>query len=229
MRQITRRELLTSATIVSAMAVCTGGLMLLADNAEGKFLLRPPGALDERAFLASCIKCGQCVQVCPYRSIKLLDLQSGINTATPYIDAFERGCYLCDLFPCILCCPSGALDPKIQEIDQVHMGIAKTINPQRCINRSEIKVTTEDINRIVAHGNRTDLEKETNEKLQAQIGKDCTLCLEVCRVPNRDDAIKLMDGQPVVGEGCVGCGACVEVCPVQIFEVVANPTTKENI
>lgn len=229
MRQITRRELLTSATIVSAMAVCTGGLMLLADNAEEKFLLRPPGALDERAFLASCIKCGQCVQVCPYRSIKLLDLQSGINTATPYIDAFERGCYLCDLFPCILCCPSGALDPKIQEIDQVHMGIAKTINPQRCINRSEIKVTTEDINRIVAHGNRTDLEKETNEKLQAQIGKDCTLCLEVCRVPNRDDAIKLMDGQPVIGEGCVGCGACVEVCPVQIFEVVANPTTKENI
>lgn len=229
MRQITRRELLTSATIVSAMAVCTGGLMLLADNAEGKFLLRPPGALDERAFLASCIKCGQCVQVCPYRSIKLLDLQSGINTATPYIDAFERGSYLCDLFPCILCCPSGALDPKIQEIDQVHMGIAKTINPQRCINRSEIKVTTEDINRIVAHGNRTDLEKETNEKLQAQIGKDCTLCLEVCRVPNRDDAIKLMDGQPVIGEGCVGCGACVEVCPVQIFEVVANPTTKENI
>ena len=229
MRQITRRELLTSATIVSAMAVCTGGLMLLADNAEGKFLLRPPGALDERAFLASCIKCGQCVQVCPYRSIKLLDLQSGINTATPYIDAFERGCYLCDLFPCILCCPSGALDPKIQEIDQVHMGIAKTINPQRCINRSEIKVTTEDINRIVAHGNRTDLEKETNEKLQAQIGKDCTLCLEVCRVPNRDDAFKLMDGQPVIGEGCVGCGACVEVCPVQIFEVVANPTTKENI
>ncbi|MBS4769187.1 MAG: 4Fe-4S dicluster domain-containing protein [Burkholderiales bacterium] len=229
MRQITRRELLTSATIVSAMAVCTGGLMLLADNAEGKFLLRPPGALDEKAFLASCIKCGQCVQVCPYRSIKLLDLQSGINTATPYIDAFERGCYLCDLFPCILCCPSGALDPKIQEIDQVHMGIAKTINPQRCINRSEVKVTTEDINRIVAHGNRTDLEKETNEKLQAQIGKDCTLCLEVCRVPNRDDAIKLMDGQPVIGEGCVGCGACVEVCPVQIFEVVANPTTKENI
>ena len=38
-----------------------------------------------------------------------------------------------------------------------------------------------------------------------------------------------MDGQPVIGEGCVGCGACVEVCPVQIFEVVANPTTKENI
>lgn len=229
MRQITRREFLTSATIVSAMAVCTGGLTLLADNAEGKFLLRPPGALDEKAFLASCIKCGQCVQVCPYGSIKLLDLQSGINTATPYIDAFERGCYLCDLFPCILCCPSGALDPKIQEIEQVHMGTIKTINAQRCINRSEKKVTTEDIHRIVAHGNRTDLEKETNRKLQAQIGKDCTLCLEVCRVPNRDNAIKLIDGQPVIGDGCVGCGACVEVCPVQIFEVVANPVKKENI
>ncbi|MFA6019322.1 MAG: 4Fe-4S binding protein, partial [Rhodospirillales bacterium] len=27
--------------------------------------LRPPGAIDENEFLAACIKCGQCVQVCP--------------------------------------------------------------------------------------------------------------------------------------------------------------------
>ena len=31
--------------------------------------LRPPGALDEKDFLSSCIKCGQCVQVCPVSCI----------------------------------------------------------------------------------------------------------------------------------------------------------------
>lgn len=223
MQPIKRRDVLTSAAIVSAMAVCTGGLIFMAEKAQGEFLLRPPGALDEKAFLASCIKCGQCVQVCPYGSIRLLDLQSGINTATPYINALDRGCYLCDLFPCILCCPSGALDAKVQEIEQVNMGIAIAKNSDKCLNGLDKKVSHEDVRRVVSHGNRTELEKETNAKLEAQIGKVCTLCLEVCRVPSRDTAIKIVDGKPVIGEGCVGCGACVEVCPVQIFEITSNP------
>lgn len=223
MQSIKRRDVLTSVAIVSAMTACTGSLMFLADKTQGKFILRPPGALDEKDFLASCIKCGQCIQVCPYGSIKLLDLRSGINTATPYIDSSERGCYLCDLFPCILCCPSGALDTKVQKIEQVNMGIARTIDAQKCIHSLGKKVTAEDVNRIAAHGNRTDLEKRTNTKLKEQIGKDCTLCLEVCRVPSRDTAIKLVNGKPVIGDGCVGCGACAEVCPVQIFEIVSNP------
>ena len=35
--------------------------------------LRPPGALQEQQFLAACIKCGQCVQVCPVEAIKQAD------------------------------------------------------------------------------------------------------------------------------------------------------------
>ena len=31
--------------------------------------LRPPGAIAEEPFLAACIKCGQCVQVCPVEAI----------------------------------------------------------------------------------------------------------------------------------------------------------------
>ena len=41
--------------------------------------LRPPGALLEDEFLASCIKCGQCVQVCPVEAIKLADLVDGVG------------------------------------------------------------------------------------------------------------------------------------------------------
>ena len=52
--------------------------------------LRPPGALAERGFRSSCIKCGQCVQVCPYHSIYLLDITHLFDIGTPVIDAKVR-------------------------------------------------------------------------------------------------------------------------------------------
>ena len=72
--------------------------------------LRPPGALDERDFLASCIKCGQCVQVCPVSAIKLGDLHEGHGIGAPFIEAREQACdFSCDAVQCILACPTGAL------------------------------------------------------------------------------------------------------------------------
>jgi ferredoxin-type protein NapG len=72
--------------------------------------LRPPGALDEKDFLASCIKCGQCVQVCPVQAIKLADLVDGFGVGVPYIDAREQACdFSCDAVQCILACPTGSL------------------------------------------------------------------------------------------------------------------------
>src|SRR5512147_2726747 len=46
--------------------------------------MRPPGALEESDFLSSCIKCGQCVQVCPVSAIKLDDLDEGFGVGVPY-------------------------------------------------------------------------------------------------------------------------------------------------
>lgn len=72
--------------------------------------LRPPGALDERDLLASCIKCGQCVQVCPVQAIKLGDITDGFGIGVPYIDARAQACdFSCDAVQCILACPTGAL------------------------------------------------------------------------------------------------------------------------
>jgi ferredoxin-type protein NapG len=72
--------------------------------------LRPPGALDEKDFLSSCIKCGHCVQVCPVQAIKLADLVDGVGVGTPYIDAREQACdFSCDAVQCILACPTGSL------------------------------------------------------------------------------------------------------------------------
>lgn len=216
--KIDRRTVIQGLCIAGTAGAFGVGISFLARKSEGKTLLRPPGALEESDFLASCIKCGQCIQVCPFGSISLLDLSGGINTATPYIDPVKRGCYLCDLFPCILCCPSGALDDEVQKIDQVHMGVAYVTEPKNCLNYKNIKVSKENVDRIKAHGDRTELEKELNEKLTAQVGKDCELCLEVCRVEPRDGAIKLTGKEPVIGRSCVGCGACEEICPASIIK-----------
>ena len=72
--------------------------------------LRPPGALDEKDLLGSCIKCGQCVQVCPVQAIKLADLVDGFGVGVPYIDARQQACdFSCDAVQCILACPTGSL------------------------------------------------------------------------------------------------------------------------
>ena len=61
-------------TLLRSMAVGTGvvGASMLGFFPVLKkwhHRLRPPGAIPEHNFLAACIKCGQCVQVCPVEAI----------------------------------------------------------------------------------------------------------------------------------------------------------------
>jgi len=103
-RRVLRTILLTSGVLGAAVS----GYLPLAYAKKQR--LRPPGALDEKDFLASCIKCGQCVQVCPVQAIKLSDLVDGFGVGTPYIDAREQACdFSCDAVQCILACPTGSL------------------------------------------------------------------------------------------------------------------------
>lgn len=96
-----------------------------------KYLLRPPGALPEREFLARCIRCGKCVQTCPYRSIRLAGLLDGLAImGTPVIHARERPCYLC--MKCTASCPSGALNRMVKNKEDVRMGTAE-INKKECL------------------------------------------------------------------------------------------------
>jgi ferredoxin-type protein NapG len=109
--------------------------------------LRPPGALEEKDFLASCIKCGQCVQVCPVRAIKLADLVDGFGVGAPYIDAREQACdFSCDAVQCILACPTGSLTYVKPEFMKTRPGtelasapilIAKEKDPEPTLNLKE--------------------------------------------------------------------------------------------
>ena len=104
-----RRKWLRTALLAGGVigAALSGYLPLVYAQ---KKRLRPPGALDESDFLAACIKCGQCVQVCPVQAIKLADLVDGLGVGAPYIDARGQACdFSCDAVQCILACPTGAL------------------------------------------------------------------------------------------------------------------------
>jgi len=106
-----RRFLRTAFLAAAALGVPLLGFTPAARGWENR--MRPPGALDEQDFLASCIKCGQCVQVCPVLAIKLDDIDHGFGIGVPYIDSRTQACdFSCDAVQCILACPTGALTYK---------------------------------------------------------------------------------------------------------------------
>lgn len=128
-RQTSRRRVLRTILLTGGVlgAALSGFLPLVYAQ---KKRLRPPGALDEKDFLASCIKCGQCVQVCPVQAIKLADLVDGMGVGTPLIDARAQACdFSCDAVQCILACPTGSLTYHKPAFLPVRSGAALAAKP----------------------------------------------------------------------------------------------------
>ena len=256
-RQESRREFLRSAGL--AAGVLTVSLFGYYPVAQGISLrLRPPGAIktpdDEQEFLASCIKCGQCVQVCPVKAIKLTDLDDGFGIGTPYIDPREQACdFSCDGLQCVLACPTGALTHDLDYPADSRMGFARIDKPASCLaaqgkgfkgiaRGAEFNglLRYDEIDRwnpIALRDHPYDLEL-------------CDLCVRQCPIeiriaqceagkppsnaPNQcppQHAIKLepiADGsgiqrmRPVILDGCVGCGVCEMICPVEPTVIVTD-------
>ncbi len=113
----------------------TSALLTIGVKAEGRLLsspvttnrLRPPGAVSEKIFLGTCIRCGRCVEVCPYHCIIPLDTRHGVHAGTPLISVEKIPCYLC--MKCVQICPTGTLRPLRQE--ETRMGMA-VVNRHLC-------------------------------------------------------------------------------------------------
>jgi ferredoxin-type protein NapG len=145
-RQANRRRFLRTALLTGGvLAAALSGYLPMVHARTRR--LRPPGALDEKDFLASCIKCGQCVQVCPVQAIKLADLVDGFGVGAPYIEARAQACdFSCDAVQCVLACPTGSLTYHKPDFLPVRPGarlaakpvlLAKEKDPEPTLNMPE--------------------------------------------------------------------------------------------
>ncbi len=198
--------------------------------------LRPPGALGEEAFLGACIKCGQCVQVCPVQAIRLADAGDGFGVGVPYIEAREQACdFSCDALSCILACPTGALSHALKQKEEVRAGFARLAHPELCLARKGEPLRGS----ARGPGFRGRLRYEEVDRWtpipMAQHAYDrevCDLCALEC--PIGASAIEMVPlpaaaggapGRftPEVRDGCVGCGVCEMVCPAEPAAIVVDP------
>lgn len=248
-----RREFMRSIMLAAGIVGVAGVGYYPVVNSE-TIRLRPPGALDEKDFLASCIKCGQCVQVCPVEAIVLADIMDGFGVGTPYLDARDQACdFSCDGLQCVLACPTGSLSHEINYPHETRMGFARLARPKKCLAMQGKGF------KGVARGPdfkgtlRFDEIDRWNPLPVAEHEYDlevCDLCMRQCPIeirrsqcdagkpPSGDKnqcppkkAIELVSFQsetgemvmkPEVLEGCVGCGVCEMICPVEPAAIVID-------
>jgi len=192
--------LVAGAAVVPLMRANTGlGKGRHAD------LLRPPGALDEPDFLSRCIRCGECMKVCPNTALHPTLEQAGLEglwtpMLVPRIGYCEPSCVSCSEV-----CPTGAIWQITPKDKGWVVGVGAQSQP--------IRLGTAFYDR--------------GRCLPWAMATECIVCEEWCPVSPK--AIYVQEAQVIDSAGntktlkqpridpsrCVGCGACEFACPLQ--------------
>ncbi len=163
-------------------------------------LIRPPGSVNEEQFLARCVRCGECMKVCPNNALHPTFLEAGWEglwtpILIPRIGYCEHTCTLCTQV-----CPTGA----IKELTL------------------EEKIGTES-SKAVSIGTAF---YDRGRCLPWAMDTPCVVCEEWCPTTPKaiyfvEEDVKTRDGNTIKlkrpridPELCTGCGACEKVCPV---------------
>ncbi len=151
--------------------------------------LRPPGALPEVEFLASCVRCGLCVRGCPYDTLKLAPVGGEVTAGTPYFTARSVPCEMCDDIPCVKACPTAALKHELKDIQEARMGLAVLSDQENCLNFLGLRC-------------------DVCYRVCPVIDKAITL--EKIHNPRSDRHAMLLP--TVHSDHCTGCGKCEKSC-----------------
>ena len=202
----------------TALATTAAGLAMIPTlRATGAFgpdfdakRIRPPGSVDEMAFLDRCIRCGECMKVCPNNAIHPALGEGGLEglwtpIMIPRIGYCEQSCVLCGQV-----CPTGAIrrftekERKGEGEPPIKMGTAfydfgrclPWAMQTPCIVCEEFCPTSP---------KAIWLEEVEVPKRESKHGEDGS--------PPAMTTVKLQ--RPRVDPSlCIGCGACENVCPV---------------
>lgn len=152
-------------------------------------LLRPPGMASPADFAARCVRCGRCLEACPYQAIHAAPLNAGRAASTPFVNARAQACRLCRDFPCAAVCPTGALAVPEERADAA-MGTA-VVNEETCLSFQGMRC-------------------EVCYRACPLI--DEAICIDYR--PREGDDIHAVFAPQVNAEVCPGCGLCEQRCPV---------------
>ena len=209
-KEVASPDLGRRRTITGIAAGAVAVPLMRANTGLGKSrnerLLRPPGALDEPEFLSRCIRCGECMKVCPNNALQPTLVEAGLEglwtpTLVPRIGYCEPSCVLCSEV-----CPTGAIWQITPKEKGWVVGVGAAQN-------QPIRLGTAFYDR--------------GRCLPWAMATDCIVCEEWCPVSPK--AIYVEEAEVVDSAGktktlkqprvdpskCVGCGACEYACPLQ--------------
>jgi ferredoxin len=198
-RPVSRRALLLSGVGGATSALLTG--LPLGARARP---IRPPGSVPEAQFLDLCIRCEQCLKVCPGPVLRAAALDHGVEALwTPVADFAHAGCHQ-DCNFCTQICPTGAIQPlTIQQKRRAQMGLA-VIEAHLCLphrGERDCQLCFEECN---AAGYRA-IEMRPIQLATGQLP-------EGSFSPEEVEAMSRISAPFIKPDACVGCGLCEYRC-----------------
>ncbi|MBU6996545.1 MAG: 4Fe-4S binding protein [Theionarchaea archaeon] len=163
-------------------------------TSAGSTVIRPPGALKEEDFLSVCVRCGECMRVCPSQGLRPVLFEGSLSDFyTPHLVPRIGECQLCML--CWQVCPTGAL----VEVDPAEMKLGTaTVNRNTCLEwRNEPCLVCQEVCPYQA--------------------------VDVIESGGRGRSDGGRRGPTVNRSLCAGCGACERHCPTEPTSISVSP------
>jgi MauM/NapG family ferredoxin protein len=187
-----RRELLGGAGAALAGVVLTQ--VEPSTKRVDAHMIRPPGSLDVD-FDSLCVRCGECVRICPTQGLQPSLFEGGIGTVlTPRLVPRLGYCsYSCQA--CGDVCPTGAIPPMtLADKQQVSIGLAR-VDQSRCLPWAYETpcIVCEEACPVPDKAIRLDVEE---------------------MVTSEGETISIQRPY-VMKDLCIGCGICEYQCPME--------------